>query len=99
MCFCSKNIHDLALNLMSSYEVRFFNSTTDIHSKIDFDKPKITLILGDNNFEVNLDKSVKPKVEDIQDFAFLLRNHILLIHLFNGAITPESLVADLSKEI
>ncbi|WP_281947754.1 hypothetical protein [Vibrio parahaemolyticus] len=91
---------NLVSNLMSTYEVQLYGAPSiGLNSKIDFEKPSIEICLGDDILEVNLDKSAKPKVEDIQLFAFLLRAHIMLIHLFNGAVTPEALISDLEKEI
>lgn len=91
---------NLVSNLMSTYEVEFCGSTinTGLNSQVDFNKPSIEVTLGSEIIEVNLDKAAKPKVEDIQNFAFLLRVHILLIHLFNGALTPEALISDIEKE-
>ncbi|MBO1109891.1 hypothetical protein J2R62_17120 [Plesiomonas shigelloides] len=91
---------NLVSNLMSAYEVHLDNLlNTGLISKINFETPSIAIYLGDDVLEVNLDKSAKPKIEDIQLFAFLLRIHILLIHFFNGAITPEALISDLEKAI
>ncbi|WP_345969174.1 hypothetical protein WCX72_07275 [Sulfurimonas sp. HSL1-6] len=90
---------NLISNLMSTYEVILFHPQYRIISKINFDQPYIQLSMGKDFVEVNLEKSMKPKVEDIQDFAFLLRAHILFIHLYNGAITPEAIISELEKEI
>lgn len=70
-----------------------------VHSEIDFAIPSISLNVEDKNFMISLDKASKPTVDDIENFAFLLRNHILLIHLYNGAINNDRLVSDLRKEI
>ncbi len=92
---------NLVSNLMSTYEVQLYGTSPNsgLNSTVNFDKPNIELALGDDVLEVNLEKSAKPKVEDIQLFAFLLRTHIMLIHLFNGAITADALISDLEKEI
>lgn len=89
--------------LMSSSEVSYYyehgKNGKAIESVIDYTNPSIKLELGNSedklSFEVNLNKDNNPSVEDIEDFAFILKTHILLIHLFNGAITNTRLISDL----
>lgn len=79
------------------------NTNIRIDSEIDFAIPSISLNISsvekDDLFTISLSKAEKPTVDDIEYFAFLLRNHILLIHLYNGAINNERLISDLRKEI
>lgn len=72
-------------------------------STVDITQPSIELILGNEEdkqkFIINLDNSLKPDVSQIEEFAFLLKVHILLINLYHGAISNERFLVELQKPI
>ncbi|NOR57231.1 MAG: hypothetical protein GQ474_01760, partial [Sulfurimonas sp.] len=91
--------------LMSMGDINLFNYEPEkgklVSSNIDLSQPSIELILGSNKdqqkFHVNLNSSLKPDVSHIEEFAFLLRVHILLINLFHGSINNKRFLTELQK--
>lgn len=75
-----------------------------VKSEIMLEQPAILLQLEQPSgeplvFEVNLHASNKPSVEYILEFAYLLKLHTLLIHLFHGSVTKKRFLDELSIEI
>ncbi len=93
--------------LMSLREIYFYSTNSTggnaVHSEVDISEPRIELILDKKEnqqiFSVNLNKSLKPNVETILEFAFLLKVHILLIHLFHGSMNNTRFLAELEKQL
>jgi len=85
---------DLILN--DNGEEKYFGS------KIDISNPSICLELPSNGnskeYSINLSNISKSKAEDLDSFAYLLRVHILLFHLYNGTTSSERFIQDLSKD-
>ncbi|ELS3558303.1 hypothetical protein ACT0L1_004378 [Vibrio vulnificus] len=75
-----------------------------IKSEITLEQPAILLQLEQQSgeplvFEIDLQASNKPNVENILEFAYLLKLHTLLIHLFHGSVTKKRFLDELEAEI
>lgn len=89
---------NLISNLMSASEVNLYGEDGGLFSVLDLAEPNISLTLKGKGFSANLNKSINPSLEDINDFALLFRLHILLIHYFNGALSEDALISEMEKE-
>lgn len=74
-----------------------------VRSEVNISEPSIKLTLDTNGneqvFHANLNKSLKPNVDSILEFAFLLKIHIFLIHLFYNSMNSTRFLTELKLEL
>ena len=79
------------------------NDRKHFGSIIDLSKPSILLELpcetGEKQFRVDLSSIQTSKPDELDKFAYLLRVHILLFHLYNGTTSHDQFIQDLSKNL
>lgn len=74
-----------------------------VNSEVNVKHPRIKLNLDSPSssleFTIDLNSKLNPNINKIEGFAYLLKVHTLLFHLYSGAITDSRFLQELKKEI
>ncbi|WP_157774606.1 hypothetical protein [Aeromonas sp. CA23] len=96
------------ISVLNNSEVEFSDERSEkneygVTSEINVEKPFITISLDapsdSYKFVVNLEEKTKPNLDQIENFAYLLKTHTLLFHYYSGAITKFRLLQELKREV
>lgn len=97
-------IENFISQLMSLHEVIFhYNDKKlfEVSSIINIDNPEVILTIKDNQEIIIFNKSLGSKgndnIDDIEEFAFLLKTHMLLNNLYVGFLNNQLFINNLEK--